>query len=110
MSALPFTADTVFAFPHGAESVTAHAVGALSLAGRTRVVLLDTAERYFIAEMVSDHSMQVVGGPFTGADALHAAECVIGGVANHRPISALVQLLAVGLVASTIAQAEGRAA
>ena len=111
MPDLPFNADTVFRFRLGDEEITALPVGALPLAGRTRVVLLDTAERYFVVEIDAGGAFtDVVAGPVTGADALHAAECVISGVTNHRPISALVQLLAVGLIANTLVQGEGRAA
>ena len=111
MTGLPFTADTVFVFEQGSEMITAQPVGALPLGGRTRVVLLDTAERYFVVEVSADRVItDVVAGPVTGADALHAAECVVSGITSHRPVSALVQILAVGLIASTLAQGEGRAA
>lgn len=106
---LPFNADTVFVFGRGGESITARPVGALPQGGRTRVVVLDAFERYFVVEVDPEHYLTVVAGPVTGAEALYAAECVISGVTSHRPVSALVQLLAVGLIAKTLAQAEGRA-
>ena len=109
MTALPFNADTIFTFAIGSEGIVARPVGALPLGDRTRVVLLDTAERYFVVEVDATRFISVVAGPVTGADALHAAECVVSGITSHRPVSALVQLLAVGLIASTLAQGEGGA-
>ncbi|BAE49255.1 hypothetical protein [Paramagnetospirillum magneticum] len=113
MTALPFTAETVFRFRDGRDEIAATAVGALGLPGRSRVVLIDTAERHWVVEVSADGRMtQVVAGPITGGEALHAAEKVIAGIPDHGSATALVQMLAVGLVASTLAltQAEGRAA
>ncbi len=102
--ALPYDSNTVFVFTRGAETISARAVGAVPLGDRSRVVLIDAAERYFVVEVSSDRFITVVAGPVTGAEALHAAECVISGITSHRSVSGLVQLLAVGLLISNLPQ------
>lgn len=106
MNALPFSGDTVFRWQIGREEITAQAIGAIDLGGRARVVLMDTAERHWVAEVTDDGRLtEIVAGPVTGSDALHAAECVVAGVRDHGSATRLVNILALGLVAQTIATA-----
>lgn len=110
MNGLPFNADTVFRFRQGREDIAAQAVGVLDLGARSRVVLLDTAERHWVVEVDPKGALTtVVAGPVTGAEALHAAECIIAGVPDHGSVSHLVKVLAIGLVTQAL-QAQRRAA
>lgn len=106
MSALPFNADTVF---RPAQGVAARAVGVLAAKGGNRVVLLDTTDAYWVAHVDGAGRMtEVLTGPVTADQALHAAELVVAGVPDHHAVGVLVNMLAVGLVAKALG--EGRAA
>jgi hypothetical protein len=109
MTALPFTGDTIFRWQIGREEVAAQAIGAIAVAGRSRVVLLDTAERHWLAAVTDEGRLtEIIAGPVTGAQALHAAELVVAGIKDHGSATGLVNLLALGLVARVCA--EGRPA
>jgi len=109
MSARPFTADTVFRWQMGREEIAAQAIGVIDVGGRARVVLMDTAERHWVVVVTPDGRMtEIVAGPVTGTQALHAAELVVAGIKDHGSVSALVTTLALGLVAR--ACTEGRPA
>lgn len=102
MSALPFTADTVFRWQIGREEIAAQAIGAIEFGGAARVVLLDTAERHWVGVVSTDGTLtEIVAGPVTGDQALHAAELVVAGIKDHGSVTALVTTLAIGLLART---------
>lgn len=66
--------------------------------GRTRVVLIDAAERLFVADFGGNGAAGlVVAGPVTAAEALAKAEAVIAGGLDHGSVTTLVTTLAVGL-------------
>lgn len=109
MTALPFTGDTIFRWSEGREEIAAQAIGAIDIGGRSRVVLMDTTERHWVAEVTGDGRLtEIVAGPVTGEQALHAAELVVSGIKDHGSATRLVNILALGLVAR--ACAEGRPA
>lgn len=110
MGALPFNAATVFRWQMGREEIAAQAIGAIEIGGHTRVVLMDAGERHWVVELAGDKLTEIVAGPVTGAQALHAAELVVAGIKDHGSVSALVTTLAVGLVARNLAQAREVAA
>jgi len=102
-NALPFTGDTIFRWTDSAGEIAAMPVARIG----QRAVLLDTEDRYFVADVKADGRMfELVCGPVTVEESLHAAECVIGGLTSHLPVSTLVNKLAIGLVAQTIAASE----
>jgi len=100
MDALPFDAATVFRWQIGRQEIAATAIGAFQAAGRTRAVLIDTADRHWLAQVSSDGRLvEIVAGPVTGEQAVHAAECICAGIGDHGSVSALVNILALALVA-----------
>ncbi len=108
MTTFPFTADTVF---QPAAGVAARAVGAIPCRAGIRVVLLDTADAHWVVELdTAGRLTEVLAGPVTAEQALHAAELVVAGVPDHHSVSSLVNLLAIGLVVRALADADGRAA
>lgn len=105
MTMLPFTSATVFRWQIGHEDVAGQAIGAITHGGRTRVVLMDTCDRHWLAEVGGDGRLtKIVAGPVTGDQALHAAELIVAGIKDHGSVSALITTLALGLVVSTCRQ------
>lgn len=105
MTALPFNAETIFRWQTGKEEVAARAIGALDQGDHSRVVLLDTTDRHWVAKVSANGKLQaVISGPVNGADALHAAMLVISGVETHSSVSGLVNTLALALVAQACAE------
>lgn len=107
MSALPYNGDAVFAWMSGTEEVSARPVGAIEIGGRSRVVLLDAFDRHWVAEVgANGQTFEICSGPVTGAQALHAAELVVAGIRDHGSATALVNTLAIGLVARICTEQE----
>ena len=99
-------AATVF---RPAEGVAARAVGAIPCRTGTRVVLQDTTEAHWVVELdAAGRLTEVLAGPVTAEQALHAAELVVSGVPDHHSVAGLVNILAIGLVMRALA--DGRAA
>ena len=105
-AAFPLEADTIYRWRVGREEVAAQAIGAIAACDRSRVVLLDTAERHWLAEVSGGH-MEIVAGPVTGDEALRAAMMVVAGIADHGSVTAQVTTLAIGLVARACGDAAG---
>jgi hypothetical protein len=106
MNALPFNGDTVFRWSHGKEEVAARAIGSLDQGDHSRVVLMDTAERHWVAKISPEGKLlAIVSGPVDGAQALHSAMLVIQGIENHGSVTCLVNTLAVALVAQACNEA-----
>ena len=100
MTTIPYTADTIFRWSMGREEIVAHAVGAIALGGRSRAVLMDSCERHWLAQITEDGKIiEIMAGPVTGEEALHAAELVVSGIRDHGSATRLVNILALGLVA-----------
>ena len=107
MSALPYSAETVFRWRHGRDEIAATAIAAFDRShGRSRAVLTDASGRHWLAEIGADGALtRLVAGPISVPEALHAADMIVAGIADHRSVTGLVVVLAVGLVAR--AGAEG---
>lgn len=89
--------------------VVAQPVGMIQMKAGARVVLIDTAERHFLAEVnQTGELLRIIAGPVTGSEALDAAERVIAGV-DHGSVAELLSTLALGVVVQAI-DAQRRAA
>ncbi|MCA1909229.1 MAG: hypothetical protein LDL39_12800 [Magnetospirillum sp.] len=99
MGALPFDATTEFRWEIGGAAIAARAVGAFTGPAGWRAVLMDTADSYWLASVSGDgRLMEIAAGPVTAEQAVHAAECICAGIHDHGSVSALVNILALGLV------------
>lgn len=82
--------------------IVAQTVGMIALNKGARVVLIDTTDRHFLAEVDTAGALvRVVAGPVTGAQALEAAERVLAGV-DHGSVADALSTLAIGLVVNTL--------
>lgn len=99
MGALPFDAATDFRWEVGGAQIAARAIGAFSGPAGLRAVLMDSADHYWLANVSKDgRLMEIAAGPVTAEQAVHAAECICSGIHDHGSTTALVNILALGLV------------
>ena len=99
MTAPAITPDTIFRFTSGTQQVVAKPIATLICKGKNRVVLMDTAERHWVIALDDNCNIgKIITGPLTGAQALHEAESIVAGVADHGSVANLVNELALGVI------------
>ena len=91
MSAAP-----AHSWTHDGDAVAGQVIATLTTARGVRLVLLDTADRYWLADDADP--IRIVAGPTTGDGALTLAETILAGIADHHSVQALVNQLALGVV------------
>jgi hypothetical protein len=99
MGVLPFDGTIDFHWNVGGSDIAARAVGAFTGPTGLRAVLMDSADCYWLASVsLEGRLMEIVTGPITAGQAVHAAECICAGIHDHGSTTALVNILALGLV------------
>ena len=91
--------SSTFNFVHGGQMVTAKVIATLQMKGTNRAILMDAEERHWVVGL--DDNLQigkVMIGPLTGTQALHAAEGIVAGVADHGSVTRIVNQLALGVI------------